>query len=120
MISFVGKLSSTAQFPPRRKGSPAENGGPTLPETHGRDPSLPSENGTSRSDSTGIMNARRGRVKLAGGSNRKLWRRVLERDGWRCQGCESASAAAIFLADTLSERRKRYVMCPISLSAVQL
>jgi hypothetical protein len=53
------------------------------------------------------MNARRRRVKLAGGSNRKLWRRVLERDGWRCQGCESASAAAISLADTVSERRKR-------------
>jgi 5-methylcytosine-specific restriction endonuclease McrA len=35
------------------------------------------------------MNRIRGRIKLATASYRNLWRRVLERDGWRCQGCGS-------------------------------
>ena len=35
------------------------------------------------------MNRIRGRIKLAAASYRNLWRRVLERDGWRCQGCGS-------------------------------
>ena len=32
---------------------------------------------------------KRPRLKLSPASYRKLWRQVLERDGWRCQNCGS-------------------------------
>jgi 5-methylcytosine-specific restriction endonuclease McrA len=31
--------------------------------------------------------SKRPRVKLSPRSYRRLWRQVLERDGWRCQNC---------------------------------
>jgi 5-methylcytosine-specific restriction endonuclease McrA len=35
------------------------------------------------------MKANRWRLKLSTALYRRLWRTVLERDGWRCQGCGS-------------------------------